>query len=210
MIQGKIIIFDLDGVIIDSVDLMSALTRETFPEISHEEVKMLHRENIHEALHNTNWKRKIETEEEFSERLSLYAEKKLQAPLYPGMKDFLLSLSKKNTLVINTSAINSTCLPILESQGIRECFDFIATKEVHRSKIEKFKIIIEKYKKEPSELIFITDTVGDVKEAKEVGIPTIVVTWGLHQKEDFYDAPLDHILGFVDTPDDILLLIESR
>jgi phosphoglycolate phosphatase len=34
-----------------------------------------------------------------------------------------------------------------------------------------------------SSFVYVGDTVGDVHEAKEAGIPVIAVTWGYHTKE---------------------------
>jgi phosphoglycolate phosphatase-like HAD superfamily hydrolase len=36
-------------------------------------------------------------------------------------------------------------------------------------------------------MIFITDALGDVKEAQLAEIPTVAVTWGVHD-ESFFDS----------------------
>ena len=42
------------------------------------------------------------------------------------------------------------------------------------------KIIFSKYGIGAKDCLFITDTLGDLKEAAEVNIKTVAVTWGFH------------------------------
>ena len=51
------------------------------------------------------------------------------------------------------------------------------------SKIKKFNKFLRKYKISKEQCIFITDTLGDILESNKVGIPSIGVSWGYHNKE---------------------------
>jgi len=206
----KVIVFDLDGVIVDSVDIMYELTQGEFPDVTREEHKNLFKENIHDALKKTNLRRIEETPEHKAERHTIHSQNKLNVLLYPGVKEMLAKLAEENILTLNTSSSDEMTLRLLEKQGIEKFFSFVATSDVHKSKIEKFKMIAEKFEKEPTELLFVTDTVGDVKEAAHAGVPTIVVTWGLHTREDFAGAPEGHIVAFVDTTEELLEYIEKE
>ena len=77
-------------------------------------------------------------------------------------------------------------------------FDFVATKEVSNSKVEKFKIIEEKYGVTSQETLFITDTLGDVREADVAHVPTVAVTWGAHNRKYFTDEPHKNVIAIVD------------
>ncbi len=55
--------------------------------------------------------------------------------------------------------------------------------DVHKSKVEKIKMVFEKYSIGPKDCIFITDTLGDMREAEKTGIDAIGVTWGFHKIE---------------------------
>jgi len=54
---------------------------------------------------------------------------------------------------------------------------------VHESKVHKIKLLLEKYSMSPENTIFVTDTLGDIKEAQECNVPTLAVTWGFHARE---------------------------
>jgi phosphoglycolate phosphatase-like HAD superfamily hydrolase len=59
------------------------------------------------------------------------------------------------------------------------------TKENSTSKVEKFNLILRELNFEIENTYFVTDTIGDLLEAKELKIKTFCVTWGIHKKEDF-------------------------
>ena len=44
-------------------------------------------------------------------------------------------------------------------------------------------MMLSKYSTEPTEAIFITDTLGDIEEGKKCGVKSIAVTWGYHPIE---------------------------
>lgn len=195
MENKKIIIFDMDGVLFNSVDLMNNLTLSEFPGMTLQEAKDLHKGNIFEELEKLKHKRKKETEKEIKERREIYTKNKLKAPMYSGMKNLLIKLSKKYNLVINSSAKTVNCKPLLDRENIIKCFSFIATKEVHKRKVEKFKIIAEKFNQNIEDMLFVTDTIGDLREASEVGLPTIAVTWGMHDNEYFKKEKHDNLVA---------------
>jgi phosphoglycolate phosphatase-like HAD superfamily hydrolase len=203
MENKKVIVFDLDGVLYDSVDMMHDYTLSEFKNITREDAAGLHKENIHDALKKVLWERIDETEEEKQEKRNAYTIKKSQAPLYDGIKELLMGLHRIHTLVINTSAVEKTCLPLLERENIKHFFSCIATKEMYQSKVEKFRMISEMYHTPLSEMIFITDTVGDIKEAGVVGIPTIAVTWGVHNETHFREEEYPHLVAVVDSVEEL-------
>ena len=78
--------------------------------------------------------------------------------------------------------------------------------ETDRSKKIKFKKIISNTGINPGDMIFITDTLGDMREASEVGIASIGVLWGFQRIETLEQgAPF----GFAHIPHDLILLCEE-
>ena len=55
---------------------------------------------------------------------------------------------------------------------------------VHNNKTERINNAFEKYGVGPKDCVFITDTLGDMREAASCGIPSIGVTWGFHKKNN--------------------------
>ena len=152
--------------------------------------------------------KRIETEEEQNLRRQKYLEKKTEAPFYPGVVDLLKDLhSSGRILALNTSAYSPACVPCLTRHKVIDFFDYMGTADISRSKVDKFKLIKEKYNIDFSEMIFVTDTIGDLKEARVVGVPTIGVTWGVHDLEDFKKDEYENLVGLAHSVDELRNLL---
>ncbi len=196
----KILIFDMDGVLFDTIPYAEKITLESYPGMTSAMYKELHSGNYHEELKKHASLKKVITEGEEMERRLAYAEKKKNAPLFEGIQDLLNELhSLGHILILNTNAFEANCLPLLEKAGIASLFDMIATAELSKSKVEKFTLITEKYHVHASDTLFITDALGDVKEAKTAGVPTVAVTWGVHDQTFFNREQHPHLVGVMNT-----------
>jgi phosphoglycolate phosphatase len=199
--NNKVIIFDMDGVLFDTVDfIFENFFKVIYPDITREIYKESSCENVFEAMSKINLPKKLETEEEKTIRFQKYSEEKSKMPLFAGARELLEKLHKRGfILIINTSAVNRNCLPIFEYSKTGHLFDLIASAELSKSKVEKFKIIQERYGVEKKDMLFVTDTVGDIKEAEEAGIPTVAVTWGVHDRTYFERQKFSNLMTIVDT-----------
>ena len=173
-------------------------------------IKDMNSGNFHEGLKRYSYLRKPETEEERKQRIILYAKKKSEMPIFEGIKELLERLYKNNyTLVLNTNAYNRNCLPLLERFNIKDIFDFLATAEISKDKVEKFNLIENKYNVDKHDMLFITDALGDVRDADIAGVPTIAVTWGVHDKSFFEKEKHINLIGIVDTVEELSNLIKK-
>lgn len=195
----KTIVFDLDGVILDSVPMVTEHLSRKYKDFSFEmQRKLLYGNFLEETAKIKHLLVPVSEEEREKMRVE-YTKRKMEAKLFPGIKELLESLKKQGyVLALNTSAYERNCVPPLRNNGILDLFDFLGTAEISRSKAEKFRILKERYL---GEIIFITDTVGDITEAQEEDVPTIAVTWGAHNREDF--TRFSNLVGIVDTPEEL-------
>ncbi|MEK7464493.1 MAG: HAD family hydrolase [Patescibacteria group bacterium] len=201
MKNKKIIIFDFDGVIIDSCEHAYHGNLRSWPDLKLEEHKNLFSGNIFEELEKLPPAKHSE-----EERSRWWKEehnpKKKHLPVFDGIQDVIKQLAKDYTLVINTSADSKSTNEYLKDGNIN-LFDAIYGNEISKSKIEKFNRILADYKIDPKDCIFITDTVGDVLDANALSIPTLVVTYG-YQEMGYFSSLHDKVIGFADKPSDIL------
>lgn len=98
--------------------------------------------------------------------------------LFPGMDAVVRSLSKDYQLVIVSSSVHSIIDSFLRAHMLSDCFAGIYDAEVHRSKSEKIGMIFEKYGITANDCVMITDSKGDILEAREKSVDCIAVTWG--------------------------------
>ncbi len=204
--KQKILIFDLDGVIVDTEEMASEYLLGKYPTVTKEMMSEVLAGNFHEGMAKIKLLHPHApmTEEEIIARKMAYSEKKLTAVLFNGILELVKRLHEKGyTLVVNTSALERNCTPLLKKLQIYNFFDYIATAEMSKNKTVKFKMIEEKYNASNENTIFITDTLGDVREAKAAGVPTIAVTWGAHDRSFFTREANDNLIAIVDSIEEL-------
>ncbi len=180
----------MDGVLIDSIEHMAAYFIENHPGVTNTAYRDLFIGNYLEESQKLKHLEVPRTEEERSERFAAYVDAKSQLPLFPGIRELLQRLHESGILLIlNTSTYERSCLPTLERTGIRDLFDYIAAADLSKSKEEKFAFLQKHYSLASDEMLFVTDSLGDVREADAIGIPTVAVTWGVHDEKTFLNEP---------------------
>jgi HAD superfamily hydrolase (TIGR01509 family) len=202
--RKRIIVFDMDGVLFDTLPYAEKVTLESHPGMTSAMYKELHSGNFHEELAKYAHLQRAETREEQKERRLAYAAEKMKSPMFAGMKSLLSELHDHGyTLVLNTNAFEANCLPLLERAGIRPLFDLIAAAELSKSKVEKFRLIGDKYAIPSGEMLFVTDSLGDVREADTAKVSTVAVTWGVHDSAFFDREKHANLVAVVHTVEEL-------
>jgi phosphoglycolate phosphatase len=109
-------------------------------------------------------------------------------------------------LYINSSNREAGLLSALKQADILHCFKKVMGEETHKSKVAKFQMIFDEYKASAEDTIFVTDTLGDIKEAEKIGVKTIAETFGFHSRERLMQG---NPYKIVDTWEEILEEIEK-
>jgi HAD superfamily hydrolase (TIGR01509 family) len=202
--KNKIIIFDMDGVLFDTGNIAKESLLKSHPGMTEEMFQDINSGNYHEGLKKYAYLKKIETEEERKQRSILYSKQKSEMPMFQGAKELLEALYKNNYIItLNTNAYDRNCIPLLERFNIKKLFDFLATADISKDKVEKFKLIEKKFKVDKKEMLFITDALGDVRDANTAGVSTIAVTWGVHDASFFEREKYSNLIGIVNTIEEL-------
>lgn len=172
----KAIIFDFDGVLADTFDKTLGICRELFGDVSLETFLDHHNGNVYEnpIMHFTEEDKNYYTQEYL---------KRANANYFFPLLEELEELSKNYKLFVVSSNSELCIKKYFKLTKTEKYFEKILGMETDKSKKKKFKLIFQGYNLQPSECIFITDTLGDLLEAKEVSLEAIAVTWGYHDKE---------------------------
>jgi HAD superfamily hydrolase (TIGR01509 family) len=183
----KVIIFDFDGTLADTIDILLSITNRLSAEFG---FKSATKEELAQLSNLTAWQiLKYSGISIFKFPLlirKLKAELRSEIPtiqLFSGIKEVLLELKKLGfQLGIITSNSRENVLVLLEINGLQDSFTFIYS----GSTFGKHKVINRWLKREqinPEQVIYVGDEVRDIDAAKKTGIKIIAVGWGFNSLE---------------------------
>lgn len=174
-----VLIFDFDGVLIDSFDTAFRLIREMMPGQDFTKADYLEcfEGNVYENAKTAKYCFVIPGFfEEYLKRL-------INIPPMDGIAELIRRLSETHVLTIVSSTRSSVIHEWLERYQLAGCFSDILGEDVSKSKVEKLNMLVEKYEMPKNRYLFITDTLGDLREAEKAGIASIAVSYGWHSEE---------------------------
>ena len=180
--KKKIIFFDFGGVIADSFDIAFKVNKIIDPKIvSEKDYRKLFDGNIVDWAIKSTPKEELERiDREFWKR---YIPQMKKVKIFPGMKKVITELTKTHILLIISSTIISPIRDFLERNNIYSYFDnIVGNNFIDANKTERMKMVFKEYKIEPKDCLFITDTLGDIKEASSLGVQSVGVAWGFQGK----------------------------
>lgn len=197
-----LIIFDFDGVLVDSFGAAFETVREHQPdrEISADEYRACFEGNAYEVADAKNFCFV------FRDFFDHYLPRLLACKPAEGIEDAIRTLATAHTLAIISSTDSSVLQKWLEANHLLSYFTDILGADVSRSKVEKFSMLFKKYKIEGKDCLFVTDTLGDLREAEASGVPSIAVTYGWHSEERLQKGKF---IAMVGRPSEIVEVIEK-
>lgn len=202
----KVILFDYDGTILNSMDTVYKEYNKIAPKYnmqkldSFKDFMNLYDFNIYDSFFRLGLD-KDRTQEFIADfrRPLIEADDKLY--LFEKMDKILEKISKKNRIIVITSNVTSVVEHSIKNHGVKGVSEIIGgDKEI--SKVKKIKSIIERYPN--AQIYYVGDTKGDIVESKKIGVTAIAVTWGNHSKKKLNDAGADYI---VDKPEELLKIL---
>lgn len=189
----KVVIFDWDGTLIDSVDhiadsLHQAATELGYPELEREAYRDIIGLGMIEALEKLYPGLSREEMVRIREGYAGYFFKKVTTPqnVFDGMADVVADLrSSGRGCSVATGKSRRGLEMALTSSGLGAHFDTTRCADETRSKPHPLMLeeILAFYGYEPEEAVMIGDTRYDLEMAQRIGMPSIGVEWGVHKRD---------------------------
>ncbi len=173
----NLVLFDFDGVIVDSFAAGYKINVARFHSLTPDEFRQWFNGNIGEEF------KKRLTKKGIVDLFKDYHSQLGQMAIVPGIAKVIVALAKKYTLIIISSTYTSSIKKALKTHGLEKYFDEFLGYDVETSKVIKIRGVLKKFHLSPKDCILITDTLGDIREAREAGVESVAVTWGYHDKE---------------------------
>jgi phosphoglycolate phosphatase len=199
----RILMFDYDGVLVDSLDYFFESFQSACEQFRYNQFKStgdflrLFDVNMYKGMISAGIK-SSDINPILIKMGELLNKKGRHYQLFAGIRKMLEELSKKNRLFIITSNLKSVVSEYLEKSGIT-CIESILGSESDISKTRK--IIQLKNQNPESEYYYIGDTLGDMLEAREAGVHPVAITWGWHSKAKLLGGKPDQV---ADNPTELI------
>ncbi len=176
----KIILFDFDGVIVNTFDAAFEIIKNNNPELTKADYRSHFEGNIYDAIKDND---KTYRDEVMNQFFHHYNNRLMEHSLDEPIAEIIKQLSANFLLFIISSSSNSGIRNYLHKHHLDTCFIDVFASEAGLSKVEKITSVLHNYQAQPNECLFITDTLGDIKEARKASVESIAVTWGYHPIE---------------------------
>jgi len=172
----KVVLFDFDGVIVDSFAAAYKINAARFNPLTAEEYRRWFDGNIGKEL------KKRLSENSVDDFFKEYTAQMGSMAIVPGIIEVITDLAQRYTLDIISSSHSSSIKKFLETYRLEQYFQKVLGYDVETSKVIKIRAVMEESNIAPNDCLLITDTLGDIREAREAGIQSLAVTWGYHDK----------------------------
>lgn len=189
----KVVIFDWDGTLVDSVDhiahsLHQAATELGHPALEREAYRDIIGLGMVEALERLYPGISRQEMTRIREGYADYFFRKVTTPqnIFEGMADVVADLrSAGRGCSVATGKSRKGLESALTSSGLGPHFDITRCADETRSKPDPRMLeeILMFYGIEPAEAVMIGDTRYDLEMAQRIGMPSIGVEWGVHKRD---------------------------
>ncbi|NEN87634.1 MAG: HAD-IA family hydrolase [Okeania sp. SIO3H1] len=204
----KIVIFDFDGTLADTFDLIFAITNDLSVEFGYKQAK---KEEIPEIEKLSPLQ--VITQSGISifklpfllRRIRAEFQKEINnVRLFSGIKEILFALKQQGyQLGIITSNSQKNVEFVLQKYDLL-IFDFIISAPTLFGKDKVIKQYLKTENIQPEEIVYIGDEVRDISASKKAKVKVIAVTWGFNSREVLSDYQPD---ALVDRPQELVEVI---
>ncbi len=200
----KYIVFDFDGTIADTFDLIKTIAKEEFgaDDVDFDLFRKEGARGLFKTMNIPLWKLP-----EMSLKITSKLRNSKDIKLFPGIMDLLRSLKDNYKIGIVSSNSEENIMNALKKHHIEDLFEFIYSESSLFGKHLVLRKMCKKYNINPLDVIYVGDEDRDIIAAKKIKIKNIAVTWGFNSKEKLSKEKPDYI---VDSPMQILDIIAQN
>ena len=177
MTDKKLIIFDFDGVL---VNIGYVLHEEANPTLPREYFTRFSDGNFLDNMNRAIREEGYVVQKNWED---LYNRELLKLSSHDAIDRLVRSLAEKYELVIVSSSLSRHINDFIAKESLEGCFAEVLGSDAHTSKVVKITDLLKRRTLSPDETLFITDTLGDVRDGATCGVASVGVTWGTHDRE---------------------------
>jgi len=189
----KYIVFDFDGTIANTIDVIKEIVRTSLDDFSEDDYELLRNEGIKEVI-----KRKNIPMHKIPKMVLLITSQlknKTNISLFAGMINVIQTLATNYKLGIVSSNSEENIRQCLEKHQLDKVFDFVFSQSSIFGKHLVLKKMCQRYKLNPSEIIYVGDEDRDIIACQKVKIKNMAVCWGYNAENRLRAVAPDFIVN---------------
>lgn len=207
----KVLIFDFDGVLADTLDDMLGFAAEVCSELGHPCKPTKGDLDAVERMEFDHFGRQLELPEEiikdFVDRnLELFTSRQQPPRIFDGIYDVVAQLSATCKIGIVTGNTSEVVWGFLDYYGLTEYVDIVLGADDSGSRSEKILKAADSIGEPGGEIYMVGDAVSDIRAARRVSVKSVAVTWGHQSREKLEEAQPDYL---VHSPEGLVQLFDG-
>ena len=211
----KVIIFDFDGTLADTLDALVRITNRLAEEFGYQTAAPEELSTVR-ALSS----REIVKKSGISFLKLPFLLKKIREELQPEIqtlnpipeiKEALIELKREGyCLGILTSNSENNVKTFINNQGMQDIFSFVYSETSIFSKDKSLKKLMRKNHLNSEEVIYVGDETRDIEASKKINIKVIAVTWGFNSGEVLAKHQPDFLIHEPNEWSNVLLSLQKN
>ena len=195
----RLILFDYDGVLVESLDLILKMTRRAFLAVgskcspSPADVARMHNVTF-KGLGRLGHLSQDRMEAFQTCLLDLNTQHATDPPLFPEIGALLGALADHYTLGIVSANATRGVEQVLAREGLGPLVTTVMGGDMPGRKAEKIARAARQLDIPLGQVYMIGDTVSDIREARRAAVVSIAVTWGWHDEARLITEAPDHVV----------------
>lgn len=195
----KVLIFDFDGTIADTLKYGQAIANKlaeefNFKKVLEADIPLIQNKSTQEII------KFLEVPMFKLPRIISRAHQELHLQMdkiepIPGLADVLPELKKRvEQMGIVTSNSRKNVETFLRQHGLAELFEFIDSSSRILGKSHQLRKMIKKHNFQRERVVYVGDETRDIEACKKVGVRIAAVTWGFNAAEKLREYGPDYLV----------------
>lgn len=195
----KLILFDFDGVLADTLDDMLNFAQAVCAEMGFDRIPTPADLDALETMSFVEYGKQLgippQLAGEFASRcLKRFIEKPHPPKIFAGMAQVIEQLSARHTLAIVTGNTTRAVEDFLSTNNIRQFVSAVFAVDQPGSKVEKIQKAKSQLATEADAVYYVGDAVSDIHAARQALVKSVAVSWGHQSLGKLVNAQPDYIV----------------
>lgn len=206
------ILFDFDGVLVDSIEIFSEAVNVAGNNLKQpvsfvpDDLRAIRRMSIPEIVEKANVDPSLSKEFVVEIDRELYR-RRGEIHMFPEMDDVVRQMYSLGKIGIVSASSVAVIDGVMKNHQLHECIQAIVGGDMPGTKAEKIRTLTARNGSTESQSCMIGDTVSDIEQSRDAGVISIAVSWGWHSIEWLRTAGPNHEAH---QPEDLVSLVNQH